>query len=71
MVKDFYACLTNYVGVFRETGSVTHKKGAGRSVVRTEEIVTRIKLRWTFSNPCPSLTKIIFDIPVYLYILFI
>jgi hypothetical protein len=47
MAKDFYACLTNCVGVFRETGSVTHKKGAGRSVVRTEEIVTRIKLRWT------------------------
>jgi hypothetical protein len=26
MPKDFYACLTNCVGVFRETGSVTHKK---------------------------------------------
>jgi hypothetical protein len=45
MPKDFYACLTNCVGVFRETGSVTHKKVAGRPFVRTEEIVTRNKLR--------------------------
>jgi hypothetical protein len=37
--------------VFRETGSVTHKKGAGRPIVRTEEIVTQNKLRRTFSNP--------------------
>jgi hypothetical protein len=37
--------------VFGETGSVTHKKGAGRPMVRTEEIVTRNKLRLTFSNP--------------------
>jgi hypothetical protein len=37
--------------VFCETGSVTHKKGAGRSLVRTEEIVTQNKLRRTFSNP--------------------
>jgi hypothetical protein len=43
--EGFYACLTNCVVVFRETGSVTHKKGAG-----TEEIVTRNKLRRTFSN---------------------
>jgi hypothetical protein len=51
MPKDFYACLTNCVGVFCETGSVTHKKGAGKSIIRTEEIVTRNKLRLTFSNP--------------------
>jgi hypothetical protein len=36
--------------VFRETGSVTHKKGAGRPIVRTEEIATRNKLRRTFST---------------------
>jgi hypothetical protein len=51
--------------VFRETGSVTHKKGAGRPIVATEEIVTRSKLRRTFSNPWPPLAKIIFDIPVH------
>jgi hypothetical protein len=34
MAKDVYACLTNYVGVFRETGSVTHKKAlVGQSFV--------------------------------------
>jgi hypothetical protein len=33
--KDFYAYLTNCVGVFRETGYVTHKKGTGRPIVRT------------------------------------
>jgi hypothetical protein len=38
MPKDLSACLTNCVGVFRETDSVTHKKGAGRPIVRTEEI---------------------------------
>jgi hypothetical protein len=43
MPKDFSACLTNCVGVFCETGSVTHKKGAGRPIVRTEEIVTHTK----------------------------
>jgi hypothetical protein len=32
-------------------GSVTHKKGADRPIVRTEEIVIRNKLRLTFSNP--------------------
>jgi hypothetical protein len=32
MLKDFYACLTNCVGVFPETGSVTHKKGVGTMV---------------------------------------
>jgi hypothetical protein len=37
--------------VFCETGSVTHKKDAGRPLVRTEEIVTGNKLRRTFSNP--------------------
>jgi hypothetical protein len=37
------------VAVFRETSSVTDKKkGAGRSTVRIEEIVTRNKLRRTF-----------------------
>jgi hypothetical protein len=51
MLKDFYACLTNCVGVFPETGSVTHKKGVGTPIVRTEEIVTGSKLRRTFSNP--------------------
>jgi hypothetical protein len=51
MPKEFYAYLTNCVGVFRETGSVTYKKGARRPIVRTEEIVTRNKLRRTFSNP--------------------
>jgi hypothetical protein len=61
MPKDF---LINRVGLFRETDSVTHKKGAGRPIVRIEEIVTRNKLRRTFSNPWPPLTKIIFDIPV-------
>jgi hypothetical protein len=49
--KDLYACLTNCVDVFCETGSVTHKKGAGRPIVRTEEIVTLNKLRQTSSNP--------------------
>jgi hypothetical protein len=44
--------------------SVTHKKGAGRPIVRTEEIVTINKLKRTFSNPCPPLTRMIFDIPV-------
>jgi hypothetical protein len=48
--KDFYACLTNCVGAFGETGSVTHKKGAGRPVVRIEEMITRNMLRRTFSN---------------------
>jgi hypothetical protein len=42
-------------GVFRETGSVTHKKGAGRPIARPEEIVTRNNLRRTFYNSC-SLT---------------
>jgi hypothetical protein len=50
MPKDFCACLINCVGVFYETGSVTHKKGAGRPIVRTEEIVTLNTLRQTFSN---------------------
>jgi hypothetical protein len=49
MPKDFYACLTNCVGLFREI--VTHKKGVGKPIVRTEEIVTRNKMRRTFSNP--------------------
>jgi hypothetical protein len=30
MPNDFYACLTNCVGVFRETDSLTHKKGSYR-----------------------------------------
>jgi hypothetical protein len=51
MPKDFCACLANCVGVFYETGSVTHKKSAGRPIVLTEEIVTLNKLRRTFSNP--------------------
>jgi hypothetical protein len=42
-----HACI----GVFYEIGSVTHKKGAGRPIVRTKEIVTLNKLRRTFSNP--------------------
>jgi hypothetical protein len=42
--EGFYACLTNCVGAFRETGSVTHKKGAGRPIVRIEEMITRNKL---------------------------
>jgi hypothetical protein len=46
-----YTCLKNCVGVFRETDSVTHKKGAGRPIVHTKEIATRNKLRRTFSNP--------------------
>jgi hypothetical protein len=60
---------TNCVGVFCEIDSVTHKKGASRPIVRTEEIGTRNKLRRTFSNPRPSLTKIIFDISVVLLLL--
>jgi hypothetical protein len=36
--KDFYACLTNCVRVFSETFI---KKGAGRPIVRTEQIVTK------------------------------
>jgi hypothetical protein len=32
MPKDFYPCLTNCIGVFRETDSVTHKKGTGRPI---------------------------------------
>jgi hypothetical protein len=51
MPKDFYVSLTNCVGVFCETGSMTRKKGAGRPIVRTEEIVILNKLRRTFSNP--------------------
>jgi hypothetical protein len=35
--------------VFHETGSVTHKKAAGRPSVHAEEIVTRNKLE--FSTP--------------------
>ena len=42
---NFYACLTNCVEVFRETGSVTHKKGAGRPRVRTEEVVNDVRQR--------------------------
>jgi hypothetical protein len=50
--EDFCALLTNCVGVFCETGSVTHKKDVGRPIVRTEEIVETLnKLRRTFSNP--------------------
>jgi hypothetical protein len=50
MPEDFYACLTNCVGVFCKTGSVTHKKDAGsRPIVRSEEIVTLKKLKRTFS----------------------
>jgi hypothetical protein len=48
MSKDFYACLANCVGVFRGIGSVTDKKGAGKPVIRTEEIVTRNKLDGRF-----------------------
>jgi hypothetical protein len=29
MAKDFYTCVTNCVGVFRETGSMNYKKCAG------------------------------------------
>ena len=42
---NFYACLTNCVEVFHETGSVTHKKGAGRPRVRTEEVVNDVRQR--------------------------
>src|SRR5579872_721533 len=42
---NFYACLTNCVEVFRETGSVTHKKGAGRPRVHTEEVVNDVRQR--------------------------
>lgn len=42
---NFYACLTNCVEVFRETGCVTHKKGAGRPRVRTEEVVNDVRQR--------------------------
>ena len=42
---NFYACLTNCVEVFRETGSVTHKKGAGRPRVRTEEVIKDVRQR--------------------------
>jgi hypothetical protein len=47
--KDFYASLTNCVGVFCETGTVIKK--ALVPIVRTEKIVTRNKLGRTFSNP--------------------
>jgi hypothetical protein len=50
MAKDFYACLTNYVDVFCETATGSHKQGAGRQIVRTE-IVTLKKMRRTISNP--------------------
>jgi hypothetical protein len=49
--EEFLCMSYKCVGVFRKTGSVTHKKGAGRPIVRTEEIVTRNKLRRMFSNP--------------------
>jgi hypothetical protein len=38
MSKDFYACLTNCVGVFHETDSVTRKKNAGKPIVRTNKL---------------------------------
>jgi hypothetical protein len=33
----------NCVCVFRETGSATHKKGAGRPIVRTEQVVNDVQ----------------------------
>lgn len=43
--KNFFSCLQNCVGVFRETGSVAHKKGAGRPTLRTEEVVNDVRQR--------------------------
>ncbi|KAI4459565.1 nischarin related [Holotrichia oblita] len=43
--QDFYMCLAHSVGVFRETGSVTHKKGAGRPSIRTEELIIDVRNR--------------------------
>jgi hypothetical protein len=41
---------SNFVGVFCETGSVTHKKDAARLIVRTEEIITLNKLSYVFQS---------------------
>jgi hypothetical protein len=38
MAKDFYACVTNCVGVFRETGSMNYKKGAGTVGLKKREL---------------------------------
>lgn len=43
--QDFYKCLAHSVSVFRETGSVTHKKGAGRPTIRTEELIADVRDR--------------------------
>ncbi|GJQ77588.1 hypothetical protein Trydic_g20972 [Trypoxylus dichotomus] len=43
--QDFYECLGHIIGVFRETGSVTHKKGAGRPTVRIEELIIDVRYR--------------------------
>jgi hypothetical protein len=40
-----HLCQSFCVGVFRETGSVTHKKGAGRPMVRTEEVINDVRQR--------------------------
>lgn len=43
--KDFYNCLSNCVGVFRETGSVGHKSRTGRPTVRSEQVINDVRQR--------------------------
>ncbi|GJQ74637.1 hypothetical protein Trydic_g21490 [Trypoxylus dichotomus] len=38
-------CLAHTVGVFGETGSVTHKKGAGRTTIRIEKLTIYVRNR--------------------------
>ncbi|KAI4461596.1 l1 transposable element-related [Holotrichia oblita] len=52
--QDFYMWLAHSVGVFCETGSVTHKKGAGRPSIRTEELIIDVRNRME-QDPTKSL----------------
>jgi hypothetical protein len=40
-----HLCQSFCIGVFRKTSSVTHKKSAGRLIVRTEEVVNSVRQR--------------------------
>lgn len=61
--QDFYMCLAHSVGVFRETGSVTHKKGAGRPSIRTEELIIDVRNRME-QDPTKSLRHLSQEIGV-------
>ena len=43
IVADFYNVVRNTVRVFRETGSVHHKKGAGRPTLCTNEVIEDVE----------------------------